>query len=139
MIACTKHTLTQLALSQSFQTLIPAICGLLSGALYRTDIGNIKRWRFPLIFQKLTIRFIKPFLVSPPIARSSATTPSQRPIVTGLSPVDNIMTGGLRNRRSTNTTNSSSVSETPAPTTDGGAPSVRVSFFFFIIVYPTCI
>ncbi|GAA5801501.1 hypothetical protein HPULCUR_006949 [Helicostylum pulchrum] len=117
----------QLALSQSFQTLTPAICGLLSGALYRTDIGNIKSWRFAKFLQNITIRFIKPFLVSPPIARSSATTPSQRPIITGLSPVDNIMTGGLRNRRSTNTT-SSSISETPVPTTEGGASSVREYF-----------
>jgi hypothetical protein len=120
-----------LALSQSSQTITPALCGILSGALYRTDIGNIKQWRFPLILQRLTARFIKPFLVSPPIARSSATTPSQRPIVTGISPVDNIMTSGLRNRRTGNAGGSSSSrSETPsASAAEGTTASVRVSFF----------
>lgn len=121
----------QVAFSQSFETLTPAICGILSGALYRTDIGNIKQWRFPAIIQKLTIRFVKPFLVSPPIARSAATTPSQRPIVTGILPVDNLMTSGLRNRRGTNasaSTRSETASVSAAATE--GTSSVRVSFLF---------
>lgn len=82
----------------------------------------------------MTIRFIKPFLVSPPIARSSSTTPSQRPIITGISPVDNIMTSGLRNRRTTNSTNSSSRPETPAAAVVAaeGTSSVRVSLKKFI-------
>jgi hypothetical protein len=127
----------QLALSQSYQTLTPAICGFLSGALYRTDIGNIKKWRFPIIFQRLAIRFIKPYLVSPPIARSAATTPSQRPIVTGISPVDNIMTNGLRNRRATASTaaSTSSASDTARSenvTTAEGAASVRVKQYMMI-------
>lgn len=120
-----------MALSQSFQTITPALCGILSGALYRTDIVNIKQWRFPLVLQRLTVRFIKPFLVSPPIARSSATTPSQRPIVTGISPMENIMSSGLRNRRRGNSGGSSRTrSETPTTTAaEGAAPSVRVSSY----------
>ncbi|KAG2200859.1 hypothetical protein INT46_008765 [Mucor plumbeus] len=111
----------QIAFSQSFETLTPAICGILSGALYRTDIGNIKQWRFPAIIQKLTIRFVKPFLVSPPVARSAATTPNQRPIVTGILPVDNLMTNGLRNRRATNASasNRSETASVSAAATEG--------------------
>jgi hypothetical protein len=119
----------QLALSQSYQTLTPALCGLLSGALYRTDIGNIKKWRFPAFIQRLTVRFIMPYLVSPPIARSSATAPSQRPIVTGISQMDNIMTNGLRNRRTTASTTTSAASDTARSenvTAAEGAASVRV-------------
>lgn len=118
----------QVAFSQSFETLTPAICGILSGALYRTDIGNIKQWRFPAWIQRLTIRFIKPFLVSPPIARSAATTPSQRPIVTGILPVDNLMTGGLRNRRGTTATSASTRSDTASVSAAAteGTSSVRV-------------
>ncbi|KAG2206105.1 hypothetical protein INT47_003754 [Mucor saturninus] len=121
----------QLAVSQSLQTITPALCGILSGALYRTDIANIKQWRFPFILQKFTIQFIKPYLVSPPIARSSSTTPNQRPIVTGISPVDNMMTTGLRNRRATNSTTNSTNSrpETPAVSVAAeGTSSVRDYF-----------
>lgn len=119
----------QVAFSQSFGTLTPAVCGILSGALYRTDIGNIKQWRFPAWIQKLTIRFIKPYLVSPPIARSAATTPSQRPIVTGIPPMDSIMTAGLRNRRGTTTTSASIRSDTASVSAAAteGTSSVRVS------------
>ncbi|CAO3607254.1 unnamed protein product [Mucor hiemalis] len=118
----------QLALSQSFETITPALCGLLSGALYRTDIGNIKQWRFPPMLQNLIVKFIKPFLVSPPIARSSATTPSQRPIVTGITPVDNIMSGGLRNRRTASSSTSGSRPETPTVPAEGTTASVREYF-----------
>ncbi|GAN01607.1 uba domain-containing protein ucp14 [Mucor ambiguus] len=117
----------QVAFSQSFGTLTPAVCGILSGALYRTDIGNIKQWRFPAWIQKLTIRFVKPYLVSPPIARSASTTPSQRPIVTGIPPMESIMTAGLRNRRGTTATSASTRSDTAsvsAAATDGPS-SVR--------------
>lgn len=115
----------QLAFSQSFQTLTPALCGILTGALYRTDIGNIKQWRFPQLFQKLTDRFIKPFLLSPPIARSSSATPTQLPILASIPTVENLMSNGLRNRQ---TTNNTSTPGTPSVnTTEGAAPSVRVT------------
>lgn len=119
----------QVAFSQSFATLTPAVCGILSGALYRTDIGNIKQWRFPAWVQKLTVRFVKPYLASPPIARSAATTPSQRPIVTGIPPMENIMTAGLRNRRGTTATSASTRSDTASVSAAAteGTSSVRVS------------
>ncbi|CAO3608910.1 unnamed protein product [Mucor fragilis] len=117
----------QVAFSQSFATLTPAVCGILSGALYRTDIGNIKQWRFPAWVQKLTVRFVKPYLASPPIARSAATTPSQRPIVTGIPPMENIMTAGLRNRRGTTATSASTRSDTASVSAAAteGTSSVR--------------
>ena len=88
-------------------------------------MGNIKQWRFPPIIQRFAIKFIKPFLVSPPIARSSATTPSQRPIVTGITPVDSLMTNGLRNRRSTS--GSDSIRTDASSAAAEGTASVRVS------------
>ncbi|KAI8983534.1 hypothetical protein BDB01DRAFT_791176 [Pilobolus umbonatus] len=114
----------QLAISQSMETIIPTLCGLFTGLLYRTDIGNIKQWRFPLFMQNMAIKFIKPSLVSPPIARSTATVPVQRPILTGLPNVSNIMSNRLRNRRSntTETGETSSLSDTP---TMEGTSSVR--------------
>ncbi|CEP14827.1 hypothetical protein [Parasitella parasitica] len=116
----------QVAFSQSCETLTPAICGILSGAMYRTDVGNIKQWRFPIWIQKLTVRFVKPFLVSPPIARSSTTLPSQRPFVAGILPVDNLLSNGLRNRRETNTSTStrSETASVSAAATEGTS-SVR--------------
>ncbi|RCI03030.1 hypothetical protein CU098_012446, partial [Rhizopus stolonifer] len=101
----------QMAFSQSYQTLIPALCGVLSGALYRTDI----------------VRFVKPLLVSPPIARSAATTPAQRPFIAGITPVDTLVSAGLRNRRSTNaSTSTRSSSEALSSTAvEEGTTSVR--------------
>lgn len=116
----------QLALSQSYQTLTPAVCGLLSGTLYRTDIANIKKWRFPVLFQKLSTRFIKPYLVSPPIARSAATTPVPRPIITGILPVDTMMTDGLRNRRVAATT-ATTATATTATTTAAAATTANTT------------
>ncbi|KAI8082484.1 uncharacterized protein B0P05DRAFT_537243 [Gilbertella persicaria] len=119
----------QMAFSQSYQTLIPALCGVLSGALYRTDIGNMKQWRFPSLLQKMIVRFVKPLLVSPPIARSAATTPAQRPFIAGITPVDTLVSAGLRNRRSTNaSTSTRSSSEALSSTAvEEGTTSVRVS------------
>ncbi|KAI9476478.1 MAG: hypothetical protein EXX96DRAFT_577313 [Benjaminiella poitrasii] len=118
----------QMALSQSFATIIPAICGILAGVLYRTDVINIKRWRFPIVLQRIVVKFIKPFFVSPPIARSATATPTQRPFVAGIGSMENIMSNGLRNnRRTTNSTGSSTRSETPSATVEG-ASSVREYF-----------
>lgn len=87
------------------------------------------------MLQNLIVKFIKPFLVSPPIARSSATTPSQRPIVTGITPVDNIMSGGLRNRRPASSSTSGSRPETPTVPAEGTTASVRVSIYLTKSVY----
>ncbi|KAI8362649.1 hypothetical protein BD560DRAFT_288681, partial [Blakeslea trispora] len=114
----------QMAFSQSYQTLVPALCGILIGALYRTDIINMKQWRFPAIVQRLTKRFIKPYLVSSPIARSAATTPTQRPFIAGITPIDSTANTGLRNRRSTNT-NVSTRSSLESLSAGEGTASVR--------------
>ncbi|KAI8369886.1 hypothetical protein EDC96DRAFT_543050 [Choanephora cucurbitarum] len=115
----------QMAFSQSYQTLVPTLCGLLAGALYRTDITNMKQWRFPGILQRLTKRLIKPYLVSSPIARSAATTPTQRPFIAGITPVDAITNTGLRNRRTTNTSVSTRSSIEESLSAGEGTASVR--------------
>lgn len=96
---------SQLAFSRSLQTLVPALCGWLVGALYRTDVGNIKQWRFPKFMQSVANQFIKPLFTSSPNPRSSATLPIQRPIITSLSSVNNILANGLANGNDTTTTN----------------------------------
>ncbi|KAG0170372.1 hypothetical protein DFQ30_002572 [Apophysomyces sp. BC1015] len=94
----------QIFLSQSFSTIAPCSCGLMTGALYRSDIGNMKQWRFPTNIQSLADRFLKPLLASAPVARSAMATPEQRPSATFS--VDNLVTStnGLRNRRQRNRT-----------------------------------
>lgn len=94
---------SQLAFSRSLQTLVPALCGWLVGALYRTDVGNIKQWRFPKFMQSVANQFIKPLFTSSPNPRSSATLPVQRPIITSLSSVNNILANGLANGNDTTT------------------------------------
>ncbi|KAI8967879.1 hypothetical protein BDF20DRAFT_897590 [Mycotypha africana] len=86
-----------LALSGISQTLVPVLCGLIAGAVYRTDIANLKRWRFPVALQRFTSRYLKPFLSTSPIARSSATTPDQRPILTPV-----MGSWAIRNRNNVN-------------------------------------
>ncbi|RCH78109.1 hypothetical protein CU098_000449, partial [Rhizopus stolonifer] len=95
----------QLAFSRSTQTLVPSLCGCLAGALYRTDVGNIKQWRFPGFLQSVAHQFVKKFLISSPNPRSSATLPVQRPIITSLSSVNSILTSGLANENDSTTTN----------------------------------
>lgn len=64
------------------------MCGLLSGALYRSDISNIKQWRFPNKFQSFSSKYLQPVLATPPIPRSSHTLPIQRPITAMSSALD---------------------------------------------------
>lgn len=85
-------------LSQSIATIAPAACGLFAGALYRSDIIGIKRWRFPKVVNNFATRFLLPFVASAPAARSTATTPEQRAQSTGL-PMEAMMASGIRNRR----------------------------------------
>lgn len=80
----------QMMLSQYFSTLVPAVCGLLVGALYRSDVGNIKQWRFPRIIRSWTSRLIGSSLASGPIPRSSTTMPNE---TTGdTTAINNLMT-----------------------------------------------
>ncbi|CAO3687266.1 unnamed protein product [Umbelopsis ramanniana] len=89
---------THMMLSQSIATIAPAACGLFAGALYRSDIIGIKRWRFPKVVNNFATRFLLPFVASAPAARSTATTPEQRAQSTGL-PMEAMMASGIRNRR----------------------------------------
>ncbi|CEG80595.1 hypothetical protein RMATCC62417_14906 [Rhizopus microsporus] len=116
----------QLACSRLLQTLVPSICGLLSSAIYRTDVANIKQWRFPKSVQFLASRFILPFFTSSPNPRSSATVPIQRPIITSLSSVDNILANGLINRRNNTTTNTNeTIASARSSLAAEGSSSVR--------------
>ncbi|CDS13354.1 hypothetical protein LRAMOSA05532 [Lichtheimia ramosa] len=107
----------QMMLSQYFSTLVPAVCGLLVGALYRSDVGNIKQWRFPRIIRSWTSRLIGSSLASGPIPRSSTTMPNE---TTGdTTAINNLMTSaatGLRNRRQNN--NNPPTSTTTTTTTN---------------------
>ncbi|KAG2174797.1 hypothetical protein INT43_005859 [Umbelopsis isabellina] len=89
---------THLMLSQSLATLAPALCGLFAGALYRSDIVGIKRWRFPRVLSSFASRVVLPLIASAPAARSTATTPEQRAQSIGL-PMESMMASGIRNRR----------------------------------------
>ncbi|ORX57449.1 hypothetical protein DM01DRAFT_1406016 [Hesseltinella vesiculosa] len=60
-------------------SLLPAIAGWLSGAVYSANIGNISRWRFPQAIRSLASRYLLPFLgtsgpISTPSSRTSPTT-----------------------------------------------------------------
>lgn len=87
-------------LSQSLATIAPAACGLFAGALYRSDIMGIKRWRFPKMLCSFASRVLLPVVASAPSARSTATTPEQRAQSSGL-PMEAMMASGIRNRRQT--------------------------------------
>lgn len=94
---------SQLAFSNWIQTLVPMLCGLLAGVLYRTDVGNIKRWRFPIFLQTLTKTVIDPFFMASPNPRSSATMPVQRPMTTNLGLVNRLLASELDNGNGTET------------------------------------
>ncbi|KAI9257177.1 hypothetical protein BDA99DRAFT_539281 [Phascolomyces articulosus] len=87
----------QIFISQSFATMIPCICGLMAGALYRSDVGNMKKWRFPKHIRNVTTRMSDASLASGPTPRSSATMPT-----TARSSEILTTAANLRNRRSNN-------------------------------------
>ncbi|KAF9933178.1 hypothetical protein FBU30_006344 [Linnemannia zychae] len=64
----------QLMLSHMPGSIASAICGLMAGAMYRSDMAGIKRWRFPEPIMKLAVRFLLPIFSSSPAIRSTATT-----------------------------------------------------------------
>ncbi|ORZ11091.1 hypothetical protein BCR42DRAFT_421547 [Absidia repens] len=70
----------QIFISQGIYTIVPCMCGLLAGAFYRSDIANIKQWRFPAQIQSFSIHYIQPIIASPPLPRSNNALPTQRPI-----------------------------------------------------------
>ncbi|KAI9250730.1 hypothetical protein BY458DRAFT_524427 [Sporodiniella umbellata] len=109
---------SHIAFSGWIQTFVPAMCGLLTGALYRTDVGHIKRWRFPMILRSLAKIAIVPFFSASPNPRSSTAVPIQRPIIANLGSVNSLLGNGLSNENATET-----------ETTDGSAnrPAARSS------------
>ncbi|CAO3589256.1 unnamed protein product [Absidia cylindrospora] len=70
----------QIFISQGVYTIVPCMCGLLAGAFHRSDIANIKQWRFPAQIQSFTIHYIQPMTASPPLPRSNNALPTQRPV-----------------------------------------------------------
>ncbi|KAI0068547.1 hypothetical protein BV25DRAFT_1910318 [Artomyces pyxidatus] len=52
----------QLAISQSWSTAVVAAIGTLTGALYRSDIANLKSYRLPPWLIRLSSRFLLPLL-----------------------------------------------------------------------------
>lgn len=125
-------------LSQYFSTLVPAVCGLLVGALYRSDVGNIKQWRFPRIIRSWTSRLIGSSLASGPIPRSSTTMPNE---TTGdTTAINNLMTSaatGLRNRRQNNNnlpTSTTTTTTTNRSSVDGVRVSVNIGQDIAILI-----
>ncbi|KAF9977619.1 hypothetical protein BGZ73_005473 [Actinomortierella ambigua] len=64
----------QLFWSQPPGSIVAAVCGWLAGALYRADLGGLRRWRFPQWVAKLATRFLLPIFSSAPAIRSTAPT-----------------------------------------------------------------
>ncbi|KAJ1977407.1 hypothetical protein H4R34_003590 [Dimargaris verticillata] len=58
-------------------SLIPALCGILAGILYQTDMGGLKRWRFPASLTRLASNWLKPLLATSTAPTSSAATLDQ--------------------------------------------------------------
>ena len=67
----------------------------MAGALYRSDVGNIKKWRFPKYVQSAASRMSDASLASGPTPRSSTTMPT-----TARSSEILTTAANLRNRRS---------------------------------------
>ncbi|KAI9020786.1 hypothetical protein CLU79DRAFT_755499 [Phycomyces nitens] len=88
----------EMAFSQGIDTLAPAICGLLVGMLYRSDVGHIKQWRFHRSFSSFGVQWLRPWLASAPIARSTMTIPVQQPLA-GFAVDRLVSAAGLRNRQ----------------------------------------
>ncbi|KAJ1913331.1 hypothetical protein IWQ60_009266 [Tieghemiomyces parasiticus] len=63
----------QLAVLQYPLSLVPATCGLLAGVLYASDLGGIKKWRFPKILQSFAQRTLLPLLATAPSRGTAAT------------------------------------------------------------------
>ncbi|KAG0307536.1 hypothetical protein BGZ98_000063 [Dissophora globulifera] len=64
----------QLMLSHMPGSIALAVCGLLSGAIYRSDFAGTRRWRFPKPVMRIAERFLMPIFSSSPAIRSTATT-----------------------------------------------------------------
>ncbi|KAJ3121416.1 hypothetical protein HK098_003677 [Nowakowskiella sp. JEL0407] len=68
----------QLTLSSYPNSLVAACCGLLSGILYKANVGNMKKWRIPLFLSNFAKSYFRPWIESPP-ARNRPSAPSLNP------------------------------------------------------------
>ncbi|KAJ3371014.1 hypothetical protein GGF31_003744 [Allomyces arbusculus] len=50
---------------------LPALSGLVAGAVWATDLFGMQSWRFPRAIEKFATRFLAPLLQSPPPERST--------------------------------------------------------------------
>ncbi|KAL1918049.1 uncharacterized protein VTP21DRAFT_3315 [Calcarisporiella thermophila] len=69
---------SQLLISHFPNSVVAGVCGLVAGMLYRADVANVKRWRFPGVLVRFAKRWLEPLLASRPTIRSNATTQEQR-------------------------------------------------------------
>ncbi|KAF8925469.1 hypothetical protein BGZ58_000779 [Dissophora ornata] len=65
---------SQLLFSHIPGSIALAVCGLLSGMIYRSDFAGTRRWRFPKPLVRFAERFLLPIFSSSPAIRSTATT-----------------------------------------------------------------
>ncbi|KAG0213934.1 hypothetical protein BGX28_003112 [Mortierella sp. GBA30] len=92
----------QLLVPHMPSSIASAACGLLAGAIYRSDLAGTKRWRFPKPIVRLAERFLLPLFTSSPAIRSTATTfenrfqarASDRPAQAVREYLDVLSTGG---------------------------------------------
>lgn len=64
----------QLVFAQSPNSIVSALCGLIAGALYRSNVLGSQQWRIPTWLQKLGGRALGPLLASGRPHRRSART-----------------------------------------------------------------
>ncbi|KAJ1658052.1 hypothetical protein IWQ61_002639 [Dispira simplex] len=67
----------QLIALQYPTSLVPALSGLFVGFLYHANLGGIKKWRFPQVFQRWATRWLLPFIASGSTTRGSYATVEQ--------------------------------------------------------------
>ncbi|KAI1316451.1 hypothetical protein EDD11_009941 [Mortierella claussenii] len=92
----------QLLISHMPGSIAVGACGLLAGAIYRSDFAGSRRWRFPKPIVSLAERFLLPVFSSSPAIRSTATTfenrsqtrSSDRPAQAMREYLDVLSTGG---------------------------------------------
>ncbi|KAG0012544.1 hypothetical protein BGZ81_001498 [Podila clonocystis] len=92
----------QLIVSHLPGSIASSACGLLAGAIYRSDFAGTRRWRFPAPIVRLADKFLVPIFSSSPAIRSTATTfenrvhsrTSDRPAQAMREYLDVLSTGG---------------------------------------------
>ncbi|ORX62085.1 hypothetical protein DM01DRAFT_1403798 [Hesseltinella vesiculosa] len=114
---------SQVILSDGLHTIVPCLCGLLSGALYRSDVANIKRWRFPPRLVQLAQHYLKPWLITAPSPRTNHALPVERPIAAAFGNTRSNLDAWL-NQRLGNPAAATNATETNASSTNDDVMSV---------------